>query len=139
MPKSKPLRLVIDTNLWISYLISKRLIRLDSLLFSENTRLLFSEDLIHEIEAVILKPKLRKYFLPGALDEMLAAFEPFIDFIEVKSKIEVCRDVKDNFLLALAKDGDADYLITGDSDLLSIKKYEEIKILTFAEFIASVR
>jgi putative PIN family toxin of toxin-antitoxin system len=65
---------------------------------------------------------------------MLAVFEPFIDFIKIKSKVAICRDPKADFLLALAKDGNADYLITGDKDLLVINKYKQTVILTFKEF-----
>lgn len=65
---------------------------------------------------------------------MLSAFEPFIDLIDVESTITVCRDPKDNFLLALAKDGKADYLITGDKDLLDLQKFGKTKIITIANF-----
>ncbi len=50
------------------------------------------------------------------------------------SVVDVCRDTKDNFLLALAKDGNADFLITGDKDLLVLEKYENTQILTYREF-----
>lgn len=49
------------------------------------------------------------------------------EHIEVKSVITACRDEKDNFLLSLAVDGKADFLITGDDDLLTLKKDEENK------------
>jgi len=58
MPKSKSLRLVIDTNLWISFLISDRQRRLDSLLYLEKIRLIFSAELLDEINATVTKPKL---------------------------------------------------------------------------------
>jgi len=41
---------------------------------------------------------------------------------------------KDNFLLALARDGNADYLITGDKDLRDMKVFEKTKIVTLNEF-----
>ena len=66
---------------------------------------------------------------------MLSTFEPFIDLIEVESSVSICRDTKDNFLLALAKDGNADYLLTGDKDLLVIIKFGKTKITTIADFI----
>jgi uncharacterized protein len=44
------------------------------------------------------------------------------------------RDSKDNFLLNLAVDGKADYLITGDKDLLEIGQIDKTSILTFKEF-----
>jgi len=45
-----------------------------------------------------------------------------------------CRDPKDNFLLALAKDGNADYLITGDDDLRSMNQFEKTIIVKLNEF-----
>jgi predicted nucleic acid-binding protein len=50
---------------------------------------------------------------------MFSTFESFIDFIEVKSIVTVCRDSKDNFLLALAKDGHADYLLMATKTYLN--------------------
>ncbi len=136
MPKSKELRLIIDTNLWISFIISKKLILIDQLLYSRKTTLLFSKELINELGATIAKPKLRKYFRGDALDEMLTAFDSFIDLVSVKSKVKICRDPNDDFLLALAKDGKADYLITGDKDLLEIGTFGKTEIITIAAFLA---
>lgn len=139
MPKSKSLRLVIDTNLWISFLISDRQRRLDSLLYLEKIRLLFSAELLDEIYTTITKPKLKKYFSANAMEEMLLNLETYIELIEVKSTVKVCRDIKDNFLLALSKDGKADYLLTGDKDLLDLAKYGKTKILTISKFMEEVK
>lgn len=139
MRKSKPLKLIIDTNLWLSFIISKKQNLLDPLLFTGNVRLLFSTELITEIQQTIAKPKLRKYFETNAIEEMFSAFEPFIDLIEVASVITVCRDPKDNFLLALAKDGKADYLLTGDKDLLELKKIGKTKIKTITSFFEETK
>jgi len=135
MPKNKPLKLIVDTNIWVSFIISNKQNLLDPLLFSNKARLLFSKELIAEIQQTIVKPKLKKYFGTNAIEEMLSTFEPFIDFIEVKSIVTVCRDTKDNFLLALAKDGHADYLLTGDKDLLELKKFGSTKIKSIVSFI----
>ena len=66
---------------------------------------------------------------------MLTAFEPFTDLIQVESIVSICRDPKDNFLLALAKDGKADYLLTGDKDLLDLKNFGKTKIKTITAFV----
>ena len=55
--------------------------------------------------------------------------------MKVKSNIEICRDEKDNFLLNLALDSKADYLLTGDKDLLILESIENTEIITFSEFI----
>ncbi len=65
---------------------------------------------------------------------MLLAFDAFIDLIDVQSIVTICRDPKDNFLLALAKDSKADYLLTGDNDLLDIKNFGKTKIITINNF-----
>ena len=139
MPKNKPIKLVVDTNLWISFIISNKQNLLDSLLLSEEARLLFSKELIAEIQQTITKPKLKKYFDGNALEEMLSTFEPFTDLIEVDSIVTICRDSKDNFLLALAKDGKADYLLTGDKDLLELKKFGKTKIEKITTFITETK
>ena len=138
MPRSKPVRIIIDTNLWISFIISKRFDALDSLIQSNQVRLLFSIELIEEIQATIEKPKLKKYFEANSLEEMLLAFKSLIDVVPVKSKVHVCRDPKDDFLLALAKDGKAKYLITGDKDLLSLARFRKTDIVTFKQFIETL-
>ena len=139
MPKSKSLRLVIDTNLWISFLISDRQRRLDSLLYLEKVRLLFSAELLDEINITVTKPKLKKYFSANAMEEMLLNLESYIELIEVKSNVKVCRDTKDNFLLALSKDGKADYLLTGDKDLLDLAKFGKTEILTISKFLEELK
>jgi putative PIN family toxin of toxin-antitoxin system len=139
MPKSKFLRLVIDTNLWISFLISERQRRLDSLLYLKKIRLLFSSELLDEINATVTKPKLKKYFSANAMEEMLLNLETYIELIEVKSTVKVCRDTKDNFLLALSKEGKADYLLTGDKDLLDLAKFSKSENLTISKFLEEVK
>jgi uncharacterized protein len=135
MARNKPIKLIIDTNLWVSFIISNKQSLLDPFLFNEEVRLLFSTELISEIQETIKKPKLKKYFETNALEAMLSTFEPFIDLIKVESSVTVCRDPKDNFLLALAKDGSADYILTGDKDLLALVKFGKTKIKTISAFI----
>lgn len=139
MAKSKPLKIIIDTNLWISFIISKRLQGLDAHILSGNVRILFSEELIQELSRTIEKPHLKRFFGDNALYEMMNAFDPYIDFVKIQSKVSVCRDSKDDFLLALAKDGQADYLITGDKDLLSLIRFKKTKITTVALFMKSLK
>jgi predicted nucleic acid-binding protein len=44
-------------------------------------------------------------------------------------------EIKDNFILSLAKDSNAVYIITGDYDLLDLEKFENTKILTINQFL----
>jgi len=53
---------------------------------------------------------------------------------DVKEVAEICRDPKDDFLLGLAEIAKADYLVTGDRDLLILKKHKMTRIVTVREF-----
>jgi len=133
---AKRLKIVIDTNLWISFLISKKFDALDNLFAIDNLVLIFSEDLLEEFIEVAIRPKFEKYFSPTDLVILLSQIYTKAQFIDVKSDLLICRDEKDNFLLSLAKDSKANYLISGDKDLLDIQKLGNTKIITFAEFIS---
>jgi len=127
-------RIIIDTNLWVSFLLTKQFSFLDDLFENGKIQLIFSQELLDEFMEVINRPKLRKYFSNENLGCLLEMIEQYSDFITVTSETNVCRDAKDNFLLSLAKDGLADFLITGDQDLLVIKRFEKTEIITIAEF-----
>ena len=128
------MRLILDTNLWISFLISSKFEKLDELLFNQKSKLLFSQELLEEFIAVAKRPKLRKYISKDELEDLLETIDEVAEFVNVTSEISECRDPKDNFLLSLAVDGKADYLLTGDKDLLVLKKIGNTEIKTISEF-----
>ena len=128
------MRLILDTNLWISFLISSKFEKLDELLFNQKSKLLFSHELLEEFLDVAKRPKLRKYISRDELEDLLETIDEVAEFVNVTSEISECRDPKDNFLLSLAVDGKADYLLTGDKDLLVLKKIGKTKIRTISEF-----
>ena len=126
------MRLILDTNLWISFLISSKYEKLDELLYNQKCKLLFSQELLEEFVAVAKRPKLRKYISRDELEDLLETIDEVAEFVNVTSEILECRDPKDNFLLSLAVDAKADYLLTGDKDLLVLKEIgvTEIRILS---------
>lgn len=138
MSRRRPVRIVIDTNLWISFLISKSFHKLDTIILKHNPRICFSDELLQELAASVDKPKLSKYFGVNAIEEMIVAFSDYIEIIDVRSKVNICRDPNDNFLLSLCKDGLADYLLTGDNDLLALEKFGKTKIITISSFIQAM-
>jgi putative PIN family toxin of toxin-antitoxin system len=88
-----------------------------------------------EILLVLRRPKFKKYFTQQEIQELIKSLTLHSDLIEVKSKVEMCRDPKDNFLLSLCVDSNANFLITGDDDLLSLKKIGKTKIITIKEYL----
>jgi len=132
--KSK--KVILDTNIWISFLISRDFSFLDDFVESNRLKLVFSTELLHEFITVAQRPKFKKYFSKIDLERIIDFIDRCGIIEEVKSKTDKCRDSKDNFLLDLAIDSKADYLITGDNDLLEIKLIGETKILTIKEIIS---
>ena len=133
--RNKVSRIIIDTNLWISFLITKDFTKLDEIIFSRQGILVFSQELLDEFLAVARRPKFRRFFSSTDIEEILETIDEYADFVKVQTKIEVCRDAKDNFLLSLSIDGHADFLLTGDKDLLGLTKFGETTIITIADFL----
>lgn len=133
--QSKVSRIIIDTNLWISFLITKDFTKLDEIIFSRNGILIFSQELLDEFLEVARRPKFRRFFSPADIEEILGTIDEYADFVKVQTQIEVCRDPKDNFLLSLSVDGNADFLLTGDKDLLVMTKFGETAIVTISDFL----
>ena len=129
-------RIVIDTNIWISFLLNKDFSSFDKMVSNPNLILLFSDKLLEEFIEVARRPKFKKYFSQSDLEELLIQMRENGEFISVKSSTSICRDPKDNFLLDLCKDGKASHLITGDNDLLDLKRYGKTQILTLKKFIS---
>lgn len=131
-------RIILDTNLWISFLISKKFSKIDKLIEVKKITLVFSDELIEEFIDVVSQPKFQNYFTNSDIERVLECFDQFGEMTKVTSDIKLCRDEKDNFLLNLSVDSKADYLVTGDKDLLVLEKIEKTKITTFADLIKQI-
>lgn len=135
MPKKKD-RIIIDTNLWISFLLTNDFLKLDQIFADKLVTLIFSQTLLDEFIEAAQRPKFKKYFTLTDLENLLIRIKREAEFIEVTSDIKLCRDPKDNFLLSLANDGQATHLLTGDKDLIEIKEFSKTKIITITDYLS---
>jgi len=135
MPVQRAVKVIIDTNILISYLIGKELQGFKSYIVSEKIKIVITDQLIEEIKLVTARQKLKKYFDQGSVSEFLALLLLISKKVKVKKIESLCRDPKDDFLLALAKESKSDFLITGDKDLLELKVYGKTKILRAKDFM----
>jgi uncharacterized protein len=102
----------------------------------------FSDDTWNELCAKLDSPKLSELIIKSkrniSRDELShylnLLFESSITRITVSRTIELCRDPDDDKFLELASEIQADYIISGDKDLLAIKTFEATKIFTPSEF-----
>jgi putative PIN family toxin of toxin-antitoxin system len=127
-------RIVIDTNLWISFLLTKRFNFIDKLLDNGKTELVFCDELLAELIEVTDRPKLQKFFTIEDWTLIFEIIDRYAIYVPVVSSVTLCRDAKDNFLLSLSADAQADYLLTGDKDLLVLKTFGVTRIVTMTEF-----
>ena len=130
MPSQKPSKIILDTNVWISFLIGKELQVLKDLIVSEKVKVIITDQIINEIKLVTTRDKLKKYFNQEKVSDLISLLEIVADKVKIKKIEKICRDPKDDFLLALSKQSKANYLITGDKDLLDIKVYGRTRIMT---------
>lgn len=131
-------RVILDTNLWISYFLRSGNSPLTRLIEHEQLIFLWSEDLIEELIQVSQRDKFRKYIPIDQLTSILGHLQSKSELVDVQSAVKLCRDPADDFLLSLAKDGKADFLITGDKDLLALSQISSTQILTLTTFIEKI-
>lgn len=134
------MRVVIDANVVISFLLSKG----DTVSFifdaweNDAFEVLMSADILVELDEVVDRAKRQ---IKGGVDPLIAAamsrrLRKNTIRIPVVSSMHVSKDEKDNRYLACSKDGEADYLITGDKKhLLSLKTFGTTRIVSPREFV----
>lgn len=128
------IKVIFDTNVWISFLIGKRLSLVKNYISDGYIIIVTTEQLLTEIKLVTGREKLKKYFPKESVKELIELLETISENVEIQQKHFINRDLKDNFLLDLIDYSKADYLITGDKDLLELNPFKTAQILTPQEF-----
>ena len=132
--KNEDVKVIFDTNVWISFLIGKRLAKIKQYISDGSITIITTEQLVTEIKMVTNREKLKKYFPEESVKELVELLETIAKKVEIKPTHFINRDPKDNFLLDLIDFSKADYLVTGDKDLLEHNPFKTAKILSPAEF-----
>ena len=133
------MNIVIDTNLWISFLIGKKLSVLKTLLLSRKLAIFVCDDLIDEIKKVTSKTKILKYISEEDVIATLELIDTYcIHVVITKQAVYPVRDAKDVYLLSLAETVCADFILTGDKDLLTLSSHHQTKIVTHSTFISEM-
>lgn len=129
-------RVVIDTNVFISAILSSgNPEKVVTLWRQGKIHLLISPYLAAEILSVLERLEIKSTYI----QELTYRLEHHTIQILPASHIILCRDPKDNEILSLAVDGAADYIITGDNDLLTLDKLEHTIIVKPKEFLQAIQ
>jgi len=130
------MKVILDTNIWISFLLGKRLAILKTVFERDDVEVYVSEELLNEIKDVAFRPKFSKIISTEAILDLLLLIDATCKRIEGYKDAEAAiRDNKDLYLLSMAEAIPADYLVSGDKDLLVLKNHLGTQIITFSEFI----
>ncbi len=140
-PTNARLRVLIDTNVLVSYLLTPdpqgTIPSIITAAFEGKYTLLISEALLTELASTIRgRKQLAKRISVGQAEKFFEVLKVIAEPLpEIGEPIpSVTRDPKDDYLLAYALLGRADYLVTGDDDLLVLGEIEGVKIMPPAEF-----
>ena len=91
-----------------------------------------------ELASVLARPKIRKMSVVS-IDDLVRGIERFTLTIPGRLTVSgACRDPKDDKFLACSVEGEANYLISSDRDLLEMKKYQDIAILNPGQFLLAL-
>jgi len=130
------LRVVVDPNVLVSFLIGKRIKALQPLFYDKRFIVIMDDLLLDELDQVARRPKFRKYFPAKKVDELVYVLELNAELHAAATAIEpVSRDAADDYLLSLCKRTKAHVLITGDDDLLVLEKHGRTRIVTARTFV----
>jgi len=129
------MRLVFDTNVLISALLSPKSIAAKILNWAENNgTVLYSEATLTELISVLNRPKFSKYITPEDIAGLLIRIKAVWLSVEIINQIKLCRDRKDDKFIDLAINGEASHIITGDNDLLVLHPIETISVVNLRSF-----
>jgi len=124
------MRVLLDTNTLISAAIAKgkpRRLLLKAL--ANEFVLITSNELLGELEEVISRPKFGLSYFEK--NKFLNTVKNTVQIVKVKSDFKVVKeDPDDDLVVNTAYDGDVAYVVSGDPDLLRLKGFERIKIVT---------
>ena len=131
---NEPRRVVIDTNIWISFLIGKRLAGLHRHIDGGRIKVVTCEEQLCELADVLNRPRIRKYIPAEQAEEFLDLLCEAALLVRPEQGPPLCRDPKDDYLLYTAIAARADYLVSGDNDLLSLHSVGITTIVSFTDF-----
>jgi len=125
---------VVDTNVLISAALTKGApFRIVEHLIKNNA-LIFSKETISELSSRVTQPKFDKYVSAEDREAYVNNLILSADLVIIDNLIQGCRDRDDDKFLETAVKGDAQFIISGDQDLLAMHQFEGIDIVTVQDF-----
>jgi putative PIN family toxin of toxin-antitoxin system len=127
-------RVVFDTNIFVSALIlpSGRAAQALSRVIEGTDRLILSKPILDELLAVLARKFSRDR---EELARVAVWLEELAEWVHPARRLTVVADDADNRILECALAGSAEVVVTGDRDLLQLRSFQEMHIITLKEYL----
>ena len=134
------IRVLFDNNIWISFLIGKRLNTLLDVFSRPDVVVCYCDELEQEFLNVAHRPKILRYVNEAQIERVHHLMTQFCELFDVGDTTSITnRDSKDIYLLALAESVPVDYIVSGDRDLTDLGSHTDIPILTYSQFLVELK
>jgi putative PIN family toxin of toxin-antitoxin system len=134
------LRVVLDTSCMVSYALTRgKLMRQVIAHWQTGTFTVLSSPATRaELTSVLARPTIQQRAVVS-LEEMVSGLARFSEHVPGKLQlVGACRDPKDDKFLACAMEGQAQYLVTSDRDLLALRHYRDIAVVNPGQFLVAL-
>ena len=132
-------RVILDTNLLISRALTPNSLTASAVrLIIDQCDLLVSQATMDEFATVLHRIQTKGYIEHEDSSSLIIAYKELVEWVPIIERVQECRDPKDDKFLELAINGRADYLITGDQDLLVLHPFRDIQIVSAKDFIGTI-
>ncbi len=133
------LKLVIDTNILISAALSSRGAPVKLVLCAlARHRLVFSQATFDELRTRIYRPKFDQYISLEDRERLLHDFSACAIWVEPGEPGRYCRDRDDNHFIEVGLKAQADYLVSGDKDLLEAPRLQGLRVVSVHQALAAL-
>lgn len=130
------LRVILDTNLLISRALTPSSVTASAVrMIIDHCHLLVSQATMDEFATVLNRIHSKGFIQQNEALALIHAYKELVEWVPIIEHVKECRDPKDDKFLELAVNGKAEYLITGDQDLLVLHPFKNTKILNPKDFI----
>jgi len=131
------MNIIIDTNVWISFAVGKNLTPMRRLLTNPELKVYVCKELLEESALVASRPRIRRHLREDDIRDTRELMKWFCHHVAIGGKaVSAVRDKKDAYLLSLAETVSADFVVTGDQELLALHTHHRTRIVTYKEFAA---
>jgi putative PIN family toxin of toxin-antitoxin system len=129
-------RIVLDTNALVSRLLVPDSVPAQAVRKAvEEGEILMSESTLYELAEVLGREKFDAYVTIQDRKEFLRILGRIVEMVQILQAVHDCRDVRDNHILEVAVNGQAQVIVTGDEDLLVLNPFRDIPIMKPADFL----